>query len=204
VNLIKHLLEISDLPRSSNVLDVGCGLGGTSRYLAAHHGCHVTGITISSKQVDIAIRLSLHESTLPPVTPAAPGSDFISCGVAGGVKFFEVDAEGMLEYFTANPPSEPFGCVWISEALSHLPNKSNFFSSSFQLLPSKGLLVIADWFKATDLSSEQEENDIKPIEDGMLLPKLYTMDEYIEFAKDAGFVVKSGPHDISAKVARTW
>jgi tocopherol O-methyltransferase len=134
-----------------------------------------------------------------------PASDFIPCGDKGTVRFFEVDAEQMQKYFTiTKPPDTPFNCVWISEALSHLPNKSNFFSSSFQLLPPQGLLVIADWFKAPDLSAEQEETDIKPIEDGMLLPRLYTMDEYITFAKEAGFTIRSGPEDISEKVARTW
>ncbi len=32
------------------VLDIGCGWGGLSRHLAAHHGVEVTGITLSSAQ----------------------------------------------------------------------------------------------------------------------------------------------------------
>lgn len=36
------------------VLDVGCGWGGFARHAATRHGCHVVGITNSSKQLDYA------------------------------------------------------------------------------------------------------------------------------------------------------
>lgn len=40
------------------VLDVGSGLGGPSRYLAATYDCHVTGIDLSEQFVDVAQRLA--------------------------------------------------------------------------------------------------------------------------------------------------
>ena len=66
--------------------------------------------------------------------------------------------------------------------------------------------MIADWFRAPDITTEQLENDIEPIEDGMLLPKLHTMEEYVSMAEVAGFKLKAegGPFDISKDVARTW
>ena len=66
--------------------------------------------------------------------------------------------------------------------------------------------MIADWFRAPDLTPQQLDNDIKPIEDGMLLPKLHTIDEYVSMAEAVGFRLKDGggPFDISKDVARTW
>ncbi|OTB07819.1 hypothetical protein M426DRAFT_317710 [Hypoxylon sp. CI-4A] len=216
VNLINYLLEISALPAGAKVLDVGCGIGGTSRFLAREHGAQVTGITISGRQVQIANRLTKEETA--GSTASSPDDGFLAypakegktAAAAGAVRFVELDAEKMLEHFRPSTGDEVAGqlfeCVWISEALSHLPNKELFFSSAFSLLqPGAGSrLVIADWFKAPDLSPEQIEADIKPIEDGMLLPRLYTADEYVALAEGAGFRVRQKPVDISKEVAKTW
>ena len=40
------------------VIDIGCGLGGSSRYLAATFGCHVAGIDLSQPFVDVARMLA--------------------------------------------------------------------------------------------------------------------------------------------------
>lgn len=93
----------------------------------------------------------------------------------GSVHFLELDAETMGEYFGASPSSSSparesnedekrFDVVWISEALSHLPDKSLFFRNAYAVLGKGGKLVIADWFKAEDLAKEDMEGDIKPIE----------------------------------------
>jgi SAM-dependent methyltransferase len=40
------------------VLDIGCGLGGSARYLAAEQGCRVTGIDLTQEYVDVANALA--------------------------------------------------------------------------------------------------------------------------------------------------
>ncbi|KAI8634143.1 tocopherol O-methyltransferase [Xylariaceae sp. FL1651] len=204
VNLIKYLLEISDLPRGARVLDVGCGIGGTSCFLAREHGCSVTGITISGRQVEIAKKLTQAETS---TSSASPSPDINAYSSGGECRFIELDAEKMLKHFSADgKPTTQFDCVWISEALSHFPDKPLFFRSAFELLePGKSSrLVIADWFKAPQLSPEQERDDIQPIEDGMLLPQLCTADQYVEMAQKAGLKVRQAPIDISSEVAKTW
>ena len=101
----------------------------------------------------------------------------------GSVKFLELDAERMGEYFSSSSShskksnegegqggeGKSFDAVWISEALSHLPDKPLFFKNAHSVLGKGGKLVIADWFKAEGLGKEEVEGDIRPIE-GMLFP----------------------------------
>jgi sarcosine/dimethylglycine N-methyltransferase len=44
--------------KDDKVIDIGSGLGGPSRYLAATYGCHVTGIDLSEQFVDVAQHLA--------------------------------------------------------------------------------------------------------------------------------------------------
>lgn len=143
------------------MLDVGCGIGGTSRYLARHHDCNVTGITISGKQVEMATRLTNDQSLSSGNENSKRSHDH------GSAEFIELDAEKMGDYWPEQPN---YDCVWISEALSHLPDKQLFFQNAFKVLGPNGKLVIADWLKAEDLTDAQVEADIKPIEGIPLSP----------------------------------
>lgn len=158
--LIELLLQKSQVPKESTIVDVGCGIGGTSRYLAVEHGCQVIGITISGRQVELAQKLSLD---VPGANMAADGS--IEIGAKGGsVRFVELDAEKMAEFFDIDNEEKVFDAVWISEAMSHLPDKELFFRNAQLLLKKGGKLVIADWFKNEGLGEKEMEADIKPIE----------------------------------------
>jgi len=47
-----------DLQPDSHLLDIGCGIGGASRYFAHDHGCRVTGVDLSEEYVQVAQSLS--------------------------------------------------------------------------------------------------------------------------------------------------
>ena len=134
----------------------------------------------------------------------------------GNVRFLELDAEQLYPHF----PPNSYDLVWISEVLSHLPEKARFFRNAHAVLrpvrtsssnlpsspslSSSGRLVIADWFKDLSSTPAQYEADILPIEKGMLLPPLASMEDYCEMAKNAGFELVGDVLDISDKVAKTW
>lgn len=173
ISLIRLLLDSSKIPEGSKVLDVGCGIGGTSRYLASQLGCTVTGITISTKQVEIAKRLTSAEASkettqgadaaaaAAAATAEEDADGFLRLG-KGKIKFMELDAEKMGDVFAAD--SGTFDVVWISEALSHFPDKGLFFRNAHKVLKTGGKLALADWFKAEGLEQKQFDDDIKPIE----------------------------------------
>src|SRR5580693_38722 len=54
VQLMEHLAELANIQTGCTVLDVGCGFGGSSIYLATKYKASATGITISPVQVEMA------------------------------------------------------------------------------------------------------------------------------------------------------
>ncbi|OKH52038.1 SAM-dependent methyltransferase [Calothrix sp. HK-06] len=109
---------LEKLPRGASVLDVGCGIGGSSRILARDYGFNVTGITISPEQVKRAQELT------PPEIPAK----------------FQVDDAMNLSF-----PDASFDVVWCIEAGPHMPDKAVFAKELLRVLKPGGVLVVADW-----------------------------------------------------------
>ncbi len=57
-NTNRTLARIGGIGASDRVLDAGCGLGGSSFWLAQHLGARVVGITLAQSQVDQARRIA--------------------------------------------------------------------------------------------------------------------------------------------------
>ena len=113
------------LPKGSRVIDIGCGIGGSSRILSRDYGFDVLGITISPAQVRRAIEL----------TPSG-----LSC------KFKVMDALDLhIEKGT-------FDAVWSVEAGPHMPNKQLYANEMLRVLRPGGILAVADW-NLKDLSN---------------------------------------------------
>ncbi|MEN9219058.1 MAG: methyltransferase domain-containing protein, partial [Gloeomargarita sp. DG_2_bins_126] len=111
------------LPPGTTVLDVGCGIGGSSRILARDYGFVVTGITISPQQVRRAQELT------PPDLPVR----------------FQVDDALALSF-----PDASFDVVWSIEAGPHMPDKAQFARELLRVLKPGGILVVADWNQRDD------------------------------------------------------
>lgn len=111
------------LPAGTTLLDVGCGIGGSSRMLARDYGFAVTGVTISPQQVERARQL-----TTPGVTAQ-----------------FQVDDAMALSF-----PDASFDVVWSIEAGPHMPDKAIFAKELLRVLKPGGVLVVADWNQRDD------------------------------------------------------
>ena len=103
VRMIEEVLswaEVSSNPDGpKTILDVGCGVGGSSRYLQKKYGAKVTGITLSPKQQAQATALSSKS------------------GQAESCDFRVADALNMP--FEDNS----FDLVWSLESGEHMPEK---------------------------------------------------------------------------------
>src|SRR6185436_16735113 len=51
------MAEVAMIKPTDLILDAGCGIGGSSIFLAEKIGCHVTGISLSERQISHARRL---------------------------------------------------------------------------------------------------------------------------------------------------
>lgn len=54
----KELIELAEFTPDMHILDVGCGVGGSTRRLSDETGCRVTGIDLSNEYIDAAERLT--------------------------------------------------------------------------------------------------------------------------------------------------
>jgi len=54
----KELMQISNFTSDMHILDVGCGIGGSTRRLSYETGCRVTGIDLSDEYIDVAEKLT--------------------------------------------------------------------------------------------------------------------------------------------------
>ena len=109
---------LDKLPRGSRILDIGCGIGGSSRILANYYGFNVTGITISEEQVKRARELT---------------SSDCKCN-------FKV-----MDALDLKFEDGTFDGVWSVEAGAHMNNKDKFADEMLRILRPGGYLALADW-----------------------------------------------------------
>lgn len=143
------------------VLDAGCGVGGSSIFLASMLGCRVTGITLSERQREQA-------------TANAKKKDI------GDLVDFKV-----MNYAATDFPDASFDVVWGCESICYADDKEQFIKEAYRLLKPGGRLVVADGFV-----SAFENNDntiIRRWLDGWLVNYLETPERFTQFMSNTGF-----------------
>ena len=150
---------LDKLPKGSRILDVGCGIGGSSRILAKDYGFNVTGITISPAQVKRARELTSSE---------------LSCN-------FQV-----MDALDLNFEDGSFDGVWSVEAGAHMNDKMKFADEMLRTLRPGGYLALADW-NSRDLRSSPpsffEKLVLKQLLEQWVHPNFISINEFSDILR---------------------
>jgi MPBQ/MSBQ methyltransferase len=118
-----ELAQRAQLQPGQRLLDLGCGLGGSARYLAAEHGSVVTGVDLTQEYVEVARELSR------------------LVGLQDRVSFHAANALA-LPFEDAT-----FDVVWTEYAQMNIEDKHALYAEIGRVLAPGGRLVFHDLFQ---------------------------------------------------------
>lgn len=157
------LLADLNLDGVSEVLDIGCGIGGPARMLAGRINAHVTGIDLTPQFVDAARSLS----------------DMV--GMSERVRF-EVASATALPF-----ADESFDLATLLHVGMNIPDKSGLFREAARVLRHGGIFAIYDVMR----TGEGMLAFPVPWAERAELSALETPETYRAAAKDAGLTLVS-------------
>lgn len=174
IDLIEELLTWANVGATphdcppSQILDVGCGIGGSSLYLAEKFNASATGITLS------------------PVQAARATERAENAGFAETVQFQVADA---LEMPFAD---DSFDFVWSMESGEHMPDKEKFLGECYRVLKPGGIFLMATWCHrpitaATGELTADEKQHLAEIYRVYCLPYVISIPEYEAIAYNLSF-----------------
>ena len=177
--LIEAMIEFGGVRPGSQVVDVGCGMGGSSIHLAKKLSCQVTGVTLSPFQrrwAAASARLS---------------------GVRNRTEFRCADAE----HVEIEPASRDV--VWSIECTEHLFDKPRFFERAAEWLKPGGRMAICAWLSGELPQTPAQDQQVFDVCEGFLCPSLGTMQDYGGWMEAAGLRMVHAL-DWTNRVAQTW
>lgn len=181
-----HFASVCDEPtkKPKCIVDVGCGIGGSSRYLARKFGAQSKGITLSPVQAERAQALADAQ------------------GLGDKVSFQVADA-------LAQPfPDGQFDLVWSMESGEHMPNKEKFVGELARVAAPGATIIIVTWCHRDLAPSEQclnleEQKLLSKICDSFFLPAWCSTADYVGLLKSLSLEdIKAA--DWSEYVAPFW
>ena len=187
IELIEELLRWADCSENNppqNIIDVGCGIGGSTLHLAQKFDSKATGITLS------------------PVQASRAKERAAEAGLDNRVQFEVANALEMP--FEDNS----FDLVWSLESGEHMPDKTKFLQECYRVLKPGGKMIFATWcHRETDsLAGEltaDETAHLKEIYRVYCLPYVISISDYRAIVSECGFQnIRSD--DWSTAVAPFW
>ena len=100
------------------LMDIGSGIGGPARWMAAHFGCHVTGIDLTRAFCDAAEALTR------------------ACAMSEQVRIVHGSAIDLPF------PDQSFDCAYSQNVLMNIADKRRFYQQAFRVLRPGGLFAV--------------------------------------------------------------
>ncbi|MCF2971684.1 methyltransferase domain-containing protein [Synechococcus sp. Nb3U1] len=179
INKVIKWGHIGDPFSPRHILDLGCGIGGSSLELAQRFGARVTGITLSPVQMKRAQERAE------------------AVGLSQQVQFQVADALQM-PFETGS-----FDLVWSLESGEHMPDKHQFLAECWRVLRPGGQLLLVTWCHREGSLSPQDRQHLQKIYDVYCLPYVISLSEYVHLAQQVGFE-QIYQADWSEQVAPFW
>lgn len=174
------LAAFGELTQEDNILDAGCGIGGTTLFLADALGCQVTGISLSQQQVDTAK------------------------GHAATKKLQTLTRFEQADYRATPFPDETFDVVWALESAVYDPEKVDFFKEAYRLLRPGGRLVMGEYIKSRIPMKKRNKRIFHRWLDAWAIHDLSTLEQLTLVAKQTGFEVLKTENITSAIRKSSW
>lgn len=121
VDLIEELLAWGNIHSAKQILDAGCGVGGSARFLASRFHGRVLGVTLSPVQVEAGNRLTQ---------------------LAGLENQVEIRMQDMM---SLRADDGPFDLIWSMESAEHIADKKGLLEKFYRLLVPGGRLIMVTW-----------------------------------------------------------
>ena len=177
--LTDTLADLGEIRAGDKVLDVGCGMGGSSIRLALRRKGEVTGITLS------------------PIQRHWAAASAAFRGARSHTEFIATDAE------TVQFDPETFDVVWSVECTEHLFDKAGFFRRAFEWLRPGGRLAIAVWFQGDNATDDARRQIVEEVCTRFVCPSIATRQDYTDWIQSSGFRVTHSV-DWTQRVLKTW
>jgi len=163
LNKNRELYQMANIQASDHVLDAGCGIGGSSIWMAKQHGNQVTAITISKQQTVYAGQHAKRQGVSELTTFEV--SDFCDTPFA----------------------DQSFDIIWGLESICHALNKDDFIKEAFRLLKPGGRLVVCDGFVTCKEFTDDQWKDVVTCLNGWAVPNLSSRIEFNQLLEQNNF-----------------